>query len=139
MLKAEKVRRSQESGAAFTTEDQEINDDLEAFLFENCMTVQEQMYPLMRFWSYLFRHDINSEALCLQDARTEFMRLFESGSSGSRVYSVPNLNKTLVMLTVIDDLFGVNVAGIQERGEKRRLDQLKQSFQRNTQSLQSLR
>lgn len=80
------------------------------------------MYPLVRFWPFLFRHDISSEATCLQDTRTEFMRLFESGNSGSRVYSIPNLSKTLVMLTVIDDLFGVNVAAIQERGENRRLE-----------------
>ena len=51
MLQTENARRpSEDMEKRRDEEEQLINDDLETFLFENCMTVQEQMYPLIRFW-----------------------------------------------------------------------------------------
>ena len=61
MLQTENVRRPSEDQEHRRDDDEQlINDDLETFLFENCMTVQEQMYPLIRFWKQLFRHNVVS-------------------------------------------------------------------------------
>ena len=36
-------------------EEREINDELESFIFDNCLTVQERLYPLVKFWPAVFK------------------------------------------------------------------------------------
>lgn len=57
MLQTE-LARKQVDRRAELLEDREINDELETFMFDNCMSVQEQLYPLVKLWPVLFRNDI---------------------------------------------------------------------------------
>ena len=83
MLQTERARKKllQEAIAGQdSSEDEKINDELDQFLFDNCMTVQEQMFPLVRFWEHLFRHDVNMHPGEINaEALTDFVHMFKQG------------------------------------------------------------
>ena len=91
------------------------------------------MFPLVRFWEHLFRSDVaightNNESTVNADALSDFVMVFKQGGLQSPIFSIPNLNRVLMILTVIDDLFGVDVAKILSRLDNRNLERLKQQI-----------
>ena len=128
-------QRSTDSEQPYSTEDQKIDEELENFLFDHCLNVQEQMYPLVRFWQHLFRHDVQSHEKVNADALKEFELLFKLTKYRSRIFQLQNLNRTLLILTVMDDFFGVDVAQTLAKSDDRRLERIKQQLKQSTGSL----
>ena len=113
-----------------------MNDELESFLFNNCMTAQEQIYPLVKFWQHLFRHDVINPDTVNQEVLAEFNQVFKHQSSTSNIFSLQNLNRALLILTVMDDFFEVDVANLLAKSEDKRRERMKQQVrQSSTQSL----
>ena len=98
------------------------------------------MFPLVRFWEHLFRQDVNAHPGEINsEALTDFVHMFkhrgDQPQTSSRIFTLQNLNKILLILTVMDDFFGVDVSSILSRSDNRRLERLKSQAKLSAQSL----
>ena len=59
----------------------------------------------------------------------------DKSQTSSRIFTLSNLNKILLILTVMDDFFSVDVSQILSRSDNRRLERLKSQAKLSAQSL----
>lgn len=89
------------------------------------MTTQEQMFPLVKFWESLFRHDASQHDTVDAAILAEFNSLFKQSKMASKIFSLKNLNRVLLLLTVMDDLFEVDIAQLITKSEAKRNERMR--------------